>query len=142
LGQKKVLGKGYDPEEISAYINEYEEIHQRRYLDVEQRIENLSQEIESLKRRLEPLREEETERGELELKMKDALLESYLDASVTFFKAVKDYEIEEAELDERIHKRETELRNARQVTERLCKEIERLTQGYDCVLKEEGSAYE
>lgn len=142
MGQKKVLGKGYDPEEINAYIHEYEEIQQKRYLDVEQRIENLSQEIESLKQRLEPLQEEETERGELELKMKDALLEVYLDTSVAFFQAVKDYEVKEAELDQRIHKREMELQNVRQVTERLCKEIERLTQGYDCVLKEEGSAYE
>jgi prefoldin subunit 5 len=142
LGQKKVLGKGYDPGEVSAYINEYEEIQQKRYLDVEQRIENLSQEIESLKQRLEPLREEERERADLELTMKDALLELYLDRSVSFYKAVKDYEVKEAELDQQIHKREMELRNVRQVTERLCKDIERLTQGFDCVLKGEDSAYE
>jgi hypothetical protein len=66
----------------------------------------------------------------------------YLDASVVFFRAVKDYEVKEAELDQKIHAREAELQNVRQVTDRLCEEIELLTQGYDSVLKGENSAYE
>jgi predicted RNase H-like nuclease (RuvC/YqgF family) len=142
LGQKKVLGKGYDPKEVGAYMDEYEKQYQHRYIEAEGRVERMSQEIESLKAKLEPLQALEQERKALESQIKDALLEIYLDASIDLFKAVKEYDIKEAELDQAVRAREAELENVRQVTDRLCQEVELLTQGYDRVLKGENAAYE
>jgi chromosome segregation ATPase len=137
LEYKKVLGKGYDPEEIGRYIADYEADHQKQYLALECRIEDLSQEVETLKRRLEPLKDAEKRHEEWEKEIRDTILSLYLDATGSFFKAAKDFEAQEEGLNQKMALRETELAQVKQVTRQLREEIDVLTQGYAQVLKGE-----
>jgi chromosome segregation ATPase len=137
LEYKKVLGKGYDPDEIGKYIADYEAGYQKKHLELECRIEDLSQEVDTLKRRLEPLKETEKRHEEWEKEIRDTILSLYLDATGSFFKAAKDFEAQEQGLNQKMALREAELSHVKQVTHQLREEINVLTQGYAQVLKGE-----
>ena len=136
------MGKGYNPEEVQAYIKAYEADFQERYLQLERRIGDLSQEIESYRQKLQLLTENDNKYAEMEAEIRETLLNLYFNSAGAYFKASQDFDAQENELSQKVNKRELELSNVKQVTGQLCKEIELLTQGYDHVLKGELCSYE
>ena len=139
---KKTVGKGYDPEEVQAFIKSYEAEFERKNLELECRIEDLSKEIESLKLELIPLTENDQAYAEMEAEIRETLLNLYFESTGAFYKASQGFDAQEDELNQKVHSREMELVNVKQVTSQLCREIELLTQGYDQVLKGEKQSYE
>ena len=139
LDFKKSMGKGYNAEDVKAYINAYEAEFESKYLELECTIENLSKEIESLKQELEPMLDNEAEYQRMEAEIKETLLNVYFDSTNAYFEANQGFCDQEEELNNKVYSREMELSNVRQVTDQLCKEIELLTKGYDQVLKGENN---
>ena len=142
LEYKKTIGKGYDPEEVQAFVQSYEAEYERRNLELECQIEDLSREIESLKQKLIPLTENDEGFVTMEEEIRETLLNLYFESTGAFFKANQDFDAQEEELNQRVHNREMELVDVKQVTSQLCREIELLTQGYDQVLKGERQSYD
>lgn len=131
---------GYKEEEVALHLERLKSAQGAKQLELECSIEAIQEEIARLSQAVEPLRGQVAQQREQLEKIRSRIGDVYNRSILSSYELDRRLCTEEAAKLQDIEKKARELERVRQTMDQLCKEIEKLTQGFSAAM--EGQLYE